>query len=107
MPVFILLTVLGDASFVDPICHLCFVCVFPGNVYLNRESLVCHSVLSLSCSLLVTSWERADPLDLLYMLCSLRFCHFPIWCPVSGVVVDCNDPEFAVFLTLLWTRPNV
>ena len=49
---------------------------------------VCHAVFSVPCSLVVTCWERADLLALLYVLCS---CHLPIWCPGSGVVFDCID----------------
>ena len=29
---------------------------------------VCHAVLSVRCSIVVTSWERADPLALLYVM---------------------------------------
>ena len=49
-----------------------------------------HTVLSVPCSLVVTCRRRADLLALLYdaFLC---FCHFPIWCPGSGVVFDCMD----------------
>ena len=38
---------------------------------------LCHTVMSVSCSLVVTCWERADLLTLLYVF--LCFCHFPIW----------------------------
>ena len=56
----------------DPFCYLCFV-----------------FVLSVPCSLVVTCWERADLLTLLYVMSSCVFVFFPIWCPGLGVVLDC------------------
>ena len=56
---------------------------------------ICVKPLSLSncidcpCSLVVTWWERADLLALLYVF--LCFYHFPMWCPGSSVVLDCLD----------------
>ena len=46
-----------------------------------------YIVLSVPCCLVITCWERAD---LLALLCgvSLCFCHFPIWCLESDVVLD-------------------
>ena len=34
-------------------------------------------------------WERVN----LLLVCDvfLSFCHFPMWCPVSGAVLDCTD----------------
>ena len=54
---------------------------------------VCHTVLSVSCSLVVTSWEKADHLALIVCDVFLCFCHFHIilWCPGSGLVLDCID----------------
>ena len=49
---------------------------------------VCRTVLSVPCSLVVTCWERADLLALLCVMFSC-VCHFLIWCPGSGVVLDC------------------
>ena len=52
---------------------------------------VCHAFLSVHCSLVVTFWERAG---LLAFLCVMLlffvvvFCHFPVWCPGSVVVLD-------------------
>ena len=44
---------------------------------------VCHAVLSVSCSLVVSCWERADLFDVFLCLC-----HFPIIrCP-AGVLLD-------------------
>ena len=53
----------------------------------------CHAALSVPCSLVVTCWEKAYLLALLYVMfsCFLVFCHFPICCPGSGVVFDCID----------------
>ena len=49
-------------------------------------------VMSVSCSLVVICWERADLLARLYLMFSfVVFCHFPIWCPGSGVVLNCID----------------
>ena len=50
---------------------------------------VLPSVMSVYCSLVVTCWERADLLILSNVTFSCFFCHFPIWCPGSGVVLDC------------------
>ena len=47
--------------------------------------------LCLSCfkvsHLFITCWERAD---LLALVCGVQFCfcHFPMWYPGSGVVLD-------------------
>ena len=50
----------------------------------------CYAFTSVHRSLVVTCWERAD---LLALVCDvkLRFCHFPMWYPGSGVVLDCID----------------
>ena len=45
-------------------------------------------VMSVYCSPVATCWEK---FDLLALLCYFRFCHFPIWCPGSGLVLDCMD----------------
>ena len=62
---------------------------FPGSfvLYLSR---VCHALGSVPCCLVVTCWERAD---LLALVCDVKLCicHFPMWYPVSGVVLDCID----------------
>ena len=49
-----------------------------------------HAALSVPCSVVVTCWERADLLALLYLMFS-GFCHFSIWCPRSDLVFDCID----------------
>ena len=59
--------------------HLCYLClVF---VMLSR---------SVHCCLVVTCWERAD---LMALVCDVYcvFCHNLMWCPGSGVVLDCID----------------
>ena len=55
----------GGASFVDPF----FICI------------LCHTVLSVHCSLVVTCWERAD---LLALVCDCVFVTFP--CSILGQV---------------------
>ena len=60
--------------------HLCYAClVF---VILSRATV--------HCCLVVTCWEKAD---LLALVCDVLFyfCHFPMWHPGSGVVLDCID----------------
>ena len=53
-------------------------------------SCLCHAFASVHCCLVVTCWERADPLVL---VCDgyLCYCHFPMLYPRSGVVLDCID----------------
>ena len=50
-----------------------------------------YSFLSVHCSRVVTCWERANLLTLSYLMFSCVFCHFPMWNPGSGVVLDCID----------------
>ena len=45
---------------------------------------VCHAFLSVHCSLVVTCWERANLLALLYVMFSCVFVTFP--CGVLGQV---------------------
>ena len=45
-------------------CYLCFM-------------FVCHTVLSVPCSLVVTCWESVDLLALLYGMFSCGFVTFP------------------------------
>ena len=53
-------------------------------------SRVCHAFATVHCCLVVTCWERTE---LFALVCDvyLCFCHFPIWYPRSGVVLDCID----------------
>ena len=53
---------------------------------------LCHTVMSVSCCLVVTCWERADLLAFLYVMFSWFFCHFPIQCPGSGVLQYASSP---------------
>ena len=53
-------------------------------------SCVCHASASAHCCLVVTCWERADLL-VFVLWCLSWFCHFPMWYPESGVVLDCID----------------
>ena len=50
--------------------------------------LSCVLYASVYMCLVVTCWERAN---LLALVCGVRVCHFPIWYPGSGVVLDCVD----------------
>ena len=45
---------------------------------------------SVNLCLVVTCWERAD---LLALVCDIKLCicHFPMWYPGSGMVLDCID----------------
>ena len=49
---------------------------------------LCHTVLCVN-RIVVTYWERADLLALLDVLFSCVFCHFPMSCPWSAVVLYC------------------
>ena len=60
--------------------HFCCLC----------SMFVCHTVLSVPCTPVVTCWERADLLVLLYVMFSCVFV-FPIWYLRSGVAFDCID----------------
>ena len=52
-----------------------------------------YSFLSVPGNLVTTCLERAD---ILTIVCDvfLRICHFPIWCPGSGVVFDCINSRY-------------
>ena len=59
--------------------------------------------MTVSCSLLVTCWERADLFALSYVMISFVVCHLPMRCPGSGVVLVsvpelCRLPYFFVNL---------
>ena len=59
---------------------------------------VYHAVMSVHFSLVVTCWERASILALLYVMFSYGFCHFPIWCPGSLSIPDfCLPPYFDIY----------
>ena len=67
-------------------------------------SCVCHVFASVYCCRVVTCWERAD---LMALVCDVKlcFCHFPMWYPESGVVLDCivseSLPSFVLRYILL------
>ena len=51
---------------------------------------VCHAFVSTHRWLVVTYWERADLLALFFYVL-LCFCHFPLWYPGSGVLINCIE----------------
>ena len=61
---------------------------------------VCHAIMSVHCSLVVTSWERANLLANLYVVVSCVFVTFPrgvlgqVWYLIVTI------PDIAFFLTL-------
>ena len=56
----------------------------------QRWCFLYYTVLSVSCSLVITCWKRAIILVLFAMCVMLRvFCHIPIWYLGSGVALDC------------------
>ena len=66
------------SAFVDPFCNLCFVFV----------------LVILFCLLLSALWSLAGKglaSWISCVRCFLVFFHFSIWCPVSGVVLECID----------------
>ena len=71
-------------------CHgLWYVIVaFTGHTHLLFVILSCLFL----AVFVITCWERADLLVLLCVVFPRVFVTFPyIWCPVSGVVLDCID----------------
>ena len=68
----------------DHFCYLSFVFVF------------FHAVLSVSCSLVVTCWERADLLTLLYVMFSCVFVTFP-YGVLGQVIVSILDLCFLLY----------
>ena len=62
----------------DLFCYLCVVFFF----------------VILSCLFLAALWSPVGKVLTSWLSCVLDFllfCHFPIWCPVSGKVLDYND----------------
>ena len=51
---------------------------------------VCHAVMSVPCSLVVTCWEKADLLSLLFKMFSCVFVTFP-YDVLGSVWYDCID----------------
>ena len=61
--------------------------------------LIFHVVLSVRCSLVVTCWPLGS------LVCDFFvFCHFPMWCPGSGVVLYCSDPDIWPSVLLLQSQ---
>ena len=63
-------------SFVDHLCYLCLVFVMLLRLFI--AALWSHAGKRL------TSW-------LLFVMSNCAFCHFPMWYPGSGVILDCID----------------
>ena len=82
-PVLFLLTIQSSTSFVD-------------------LGLSWHIVEPVSCSFVVTWWERDDLLPLQCVMFSC-FYHFPIRCLGSGVVLNCID-SWSLHSSSLWQR---
>ena len=61
---------------------------------------VCHAFMSVHCSLVVTCWERADLLALLYVMFYCAVFTFPygvlgqVWCLIVSV------PDLCLFLDM-------
>ena len=53
-------------------------------------SCICHAFASVHCYFVVTCLEMAD---ILALACDVELCicHFSIWYPGSGVVLNCID----------------
>ena len=70
-----------------PFCYLCFV-------------FVCHTAMSVSCSVVVTCWERADLLALLYAIFSCGFVTAAsgvlgqVWYLIASIPDLCLIPYF-------------
>ena len=64
---------------------------------------VCHTVLSVPCSLVITCWERADLLAFLYLMFSCVFVTFPysvlgqVWYLIVLIPDLCLLPYFKSF----------
>ena len=76
-----------DPSLVDLFCYFC-VCL-------------CHTVLSVSCSHVVTCWERADLLVLFYVMFSCVFVTFPYGVLGQVLYLIVSIPDLVFFLTLI------
>ena len=59
--------------------------------------------MSVHCSLVVTCWEKANLLALLYAVFNVFFCHF-FPCGVVGQVwyLNVSIPDLCLLLTLVW-----
>ena len=75
--------------------HFCFLCFVSAML-----SCLCNAALRSSAGKGLTSW--------LSIVCDvfLCFCHFPTWCPGSGVVLDCIDP-WSLPSFLIWVFKRI
>ena len=84
------------------VCHVC----------------LCHTLLSVSCSLVVTCWERADLFAILCVMLSCVFVTFPygvlgqMWYLIVSIpdicllpYFDCNVYQMYVQVITNWPRP--
>ena len=69
---------------------------------------LCHIFLPVSFSLVVTCWETADLLAILYT-CDvlLRFCQVPIPGPGSGMVLDVSIPDLCLLPYFDISKPKM
>ena len=60
--------------------------------YVKKENVLNESIVCvvLSCLLIAALWSPAEKWLTSWLAC-MCFCHFPMWCPGSGVVLDCFD----------------
>ena len=75
---------------------------------------VCHAALSVPCRLVVTCWERADLLALLYVIFSCVFITFPcdvlvqVWYLIVSIPGLCLLPQlFFVVLSSSFASSDV
>ena len=72
---------------------------------------VCHAVMSVPCSLVVTCWERANLLALLYVMFSCVFVTFPcgvlgqVWYLIVSIPDLCLLPHFGIEGLLVRASP--
>ena len=75
----------------------------PNNFLLFVYSVcLCHTVLSVSCSLAVTCWKKSDLLALLYVMFSCVFVTFPYDVLGQVLYLFVSIPEFCLLLYLFW-----
>ena len=73
---------------------------------------VCHAVLSVPCSLVVTFWERADLFGLFYVMFACVFVTFPygvmghVWFLIESVPDLCLLPYFGTYSKCTKTSLN-
>ena len=72
------------------------------DIFLLFMSRVCHGLLSVYCSLMVTCWEKVYLLTLLYVMFSCVFGHFPrgvlgqVWYLIASIPDRCPLTSIAV-----------